>query len=87
MSEEVIVYVLITNEAVDVWRPVSAERIAGDVYRLSRTIPDEDEVWQFPAGSTVRCKQKTFPDGTIALVAFETDGEQLAQPDASSGSR
>ena len=30
-----------------------------------------DETWQFPAGSIVRCEQKRFADGTRGMAAVE----------------
>ena len=43
------VYVYLLNEGTDVWRPVRAEPVSGDVYRIAEQAYDaEDECWQFP---------------------------------------
>lgn len=64
------VYVYIENEAVDVWRPVEAEHVGLDTYLLIGPTPD-DEIWQFPPGSIVKCKMRQFEDGQSGLVAIE----------------
>lgn len=87
MAEKTVIYVKITNEAVDVWRPVNAARISEDIYRLPHEKPDEDEEWEFPAGSIVRCIKKTFAGGGTELVACEAADEQLAAPDRPPGGR
>ena len=40
------VYVRILNEDVEVWRPVAAEHLGGDLYRLIEAAPNEEQ-WQF----------------------------------------
>jgi hypothetical protein len=39
-----MVYIALLDEGVDVWRPVNAEHVGGDLYRLTGEIPD-GEVW------------------------------------------
>lgn len=51
----VTVYVKLLDEDVDVWRPVLAEHLDGDRYRLVGETP-EDEVWPFATGDIVNCK-------------------------------
>lgn len=61
------VYVELRDEAVDVWRAVTATLEEEGVYRL----PDEqplDEIWAFPPGSPVRCEHRVFAEGA-GLVA------------------
>jgi hypothetical protein len=66
------IYVRLLNEGVDVWRPVDASRLQGDVYRIgTENQHPEDEEWEFGAGELIRCRERTFSGGTVGLVAFE----------------
>jgi hypothetical protein len=51
------VYVALLDEGTDCWRPVQAEHMSGDVYRLCGP-KHEDEVWEFQPGELVRCKPR-----------------------------
>ncbi len=62
------VHVRITNEAVNVWRPVSAQRLSASVYRLSEALPPEDEAWSFGPGEDVVVEPRG-DDGTLVAVA------------------
>ena len=68
------IHVYMPAEAVDVWRPVAAEHLGGDLYRIVDT-PPLGEVWQFNQGDIVRCRARRLSgDGgrlTDCLVAFE----------------
>jgi hypothetical protein len=64
------VYVQLLNEAVDVWRPVVAEHVEGDKYRLIGPKPD-DETWPFAVGDVVRCEPRRLSGGVVP-VACET---------------
>jgi hypothetical protein len=69
--ESTTVYVSLLDEGVDVWRPVSAEHIGDDVYRIAGEPPDpEDEKWQFLPGQHVRCRLQHLSEGEF-LVAYE----------------
>lgn len=75
------VHVALLDEGVNVWRPVPARRISGDLYELLR--PDDydadDEKWQFPPGSIVRCAPRMTSSGTIlAAVSEATPNRQAA---------
>lgn len=59
MINTTTVYVALLDEGVDVWRPVQAEHVGGDLYRLTGERPD-DEAWFFGAGDVVRCKERTL---------------------------
>jgi hypothetical protein len=61
------IYVELLDEAVDVWRPVSAVEEAPGIYRLPATSP-VDETWAFEPGRAVRCEPRELSDG-LALVA------------------
>ena len=63
------IYVPLQNEGTDVWRPVEAHHVGGNVYQLPATGPPEEE-WRFSAGSFIRCKRNHFADGTVGLVAY-----------------
>ncbi len=53
-AEEIYVYLL--DESVDVWRPVRAEHLGGDLYRIvSQPYDPEIESWQFEPGDSVVC--------------------------------
>ena len=63
------IYVALLDEGVDVWRPVQAERVRTGVFRILPMNPDpEDERWEFPPGSVVRCEEREVSEGR-ALVA------------------
>ena len=67
---ETTIYVELLDEGTPTWRPVRAERTADGTYRIVSWSPDpEDETWQFPSGSVVRCEWKQFSDGCKHLVA------------------
>jgi hypothetical protein len=65
------IYVELLGEGVAVWRPVEAERLEDGAYRILSQPPDRTEAWKFPAGSVVRCEEKTFSGGLKGLVARE----------------
>jgi hypothetical protein len=57
MSNTATVYVALLDENVDVWRPVQAEHVGGDLYRLTGEQPP-DEAWPFAVGDVVKCKMR-----------------------------
>ena len=69
MKEKSQIYVALLDEGVDVWRPVDAERVQGDDYKLAGSVPD-GEKWEFQPGDVVRCHERTFADGHTGLCAF-----------------
>lgn len=65
------IYIALLNEGIDVWRPVLAVRRADDLFEIvSRNDDPEDESWEFPSGSLVRCETKQLSCGQH-LVAVE----------------
>ena len=61
------IFMPLANEGIDVWRPVEAYHIGGDVYIVLRSgvyDPAEEE-WEFPPGSVVVCEKRMTPDGEI----------------------
>jgi hypothetical protein len=61
------IYVALLNEGVDVWRPVHAVPLDGDLYRIEDSVPVEED-WEFPPGSVVRCERRE-PDDDSRLFA------------------
>jgi hypothetical protein len=60
------IFVRLVDEAVDVWRPVPAELVSGDVYRISDQLVDEPvEGWEFAPGSTVVCERIETSGGSV----------------------
>jgi len=73
-SDDSAVFVRLLGEGTVVYRPSPATRIAEDVYRLERPkdYDPDDETWEFPPGSTVRCERRML-DGSPAMVAVTLD--------------
>jgi hypothetical protein len=70
MSEEqVVILVELLDEGVECWRPVAAQRLSEDTYRIVDPVP-EGETWQFQPGQIVRCKRRRLSDG-VRLTAYE----------------
>jgi hypothetical protein len=64
-----IIYMYLPDEAVDVWRPVQAEKLGADLYRVLGPVP-EDEVWQFPPAAIVRVQMKRLEGGDFPVAAY-----------------
>jgi hypothetical protein len=73
VGTKVLVYVMLLDEDVDVWRPVTAEITSHGCYKITGNQPD-DERWEFEPGMSVHCKERRFKDGTLGLVATERAG-------------
>ena len=71
------IYVRLLEEAVDVWRPVSAAILGEGRYRIISEPPDpENEKWEFQFGDVVHCIEKELMDGAKPvsfLVAVSKD--------------
>ena len=65
------IYIYLLDEGTDVWRPVSAERVHDDIYRVTGTPPDGTETWEFATGDTVRCREQSLASGERRLVTYE----------------
>jgi hypothetical protein len=65
MTEQI--FVALMDEDVSVWRPVQAEKIATDTYRIAPNVDPGQlgESWEFPPGSTVICQPRDTADGKI----------------------
>ena len=69
MTTEIFVELL--GEAVEVYRPVQAALVSEGVFRIESKKTDPDEVWRFPPGSVVRCRNTSFSGGEACLLAYE----------------
>jgi hypothetical protein len=61
----ITIYVRLLDEGTDCWRPTQAEQMSEGIFRLLPTAnydPD-DEHWEFPPGTLVRCQTKRFRYG------------------------
>ena len=64
------IYVQLLDEGTDVWRPVSAELMSAEIYRIVGDAPDPaTERWEFMPGELVRCRIQRLSDGD-SLVAY-----------------
>jgi hypothetical protein len=68
MAEIATIYIALLNEGTDVWKPVTAQHLHDDVFRVIGPMP-EDEKWAFPPGAVVMCKRQAFRDGSQGSVA------------------
>jgi hypothetical protein len=68
------VYMALLDEGVDVWRPVQAEHLGGNVYRiLSQSYDRTIESWQFEPGDVVLCEMVDSSDGRILAATRKAD--------------
>ena len=66
MINVVRIYIALLDEGVDVWQPVRAEHLSGDVYRiLSQSYDRTVESWQFEPGDLGVCEMVEASDGRI----------------------
>lgn len=68
MSETI--YVKLVDESVSVWRPVLAQKIQNEVYKIlpppANEIP-KDEKWEFNPGSLVEVREKLMDDHFVKV--------------------
>ena len=74
------IYIRLMDESVDVWRPVSARQVGGEIYIIdaNAALP-RGEAWEFTPGPRVRCQWRTFAEGE-GFAAVELAGESAAGP-------
>ena len=58
------------EEGTPCWRPVDAEYLGNELYRIVGEKPEE-ETWAFSVGDVVKCKMKMFQGDRAQLVAHE----------------
>lgn len=74
MTDVAQIYIALLDEGVDVWRPVQAERLSGNTYRILRQPYDRRiESWQFEPGDVVLCEMVESSDGRILAATRKAD--------------
>ncbi len=70
-SSKPVIYVRLLGEGVPVARPAYGELIRDNIFRILPTenYDPDDETWEFPPGTIVRCERKVSPDGEDTLLA------------------
>jgi hypothetical protein len=72
MSDRIQIYLALLDEGVDVWRPVQAEHLEANMYRVLEQPYDRTiECWQFDPGDVVLCEMVESSGGRI-LAAIRT---------------
>ncbi len=62
------IYVALLDEGSPCWRPVEAESLSENTFRILSSNPDpEDEKWEFSTGSIVRCEERDLSDGRFIV--------------------
>lgn len=72
MAELTQIFVELLEEGVEVYRPVQATSLGGELYRIESLQSDPSEVWRFATGSVVRCRPTRFDAGHVRLLAIES---------------
>ncbi len=59
-TKQSVIYIPLLDEGVDVWRPTEGEMVADMVFKVlpTETYDPEDEHWEFPPGTIVRCEKQ-----------------------------
>lgn len=74
MTNIVQIYIALLDEGVDVWRPVQAERLGNNTYRILDQPYDRSiESWQFEPGALVLCEMIKSRDGNILAATRKVD--------------
>jgi hypothetical protein len=64
-----VIHVNVIGQGISLLRPVQAEHIARDIYRIIEPMP-AGERWKYETGQAVRCRKQKLSSGK-ALVAYE----------------
>lgn len=67
------IYIPLLNDETQSWRPVEAERVGTNTYRVVAFKP-EDEEWPVTTNDIVQCKLQKFSDGTQGLAVILPEG-------------
>lgn len=73
-NNNIEIYVYLLAEGTHVWRPVQAEKLSDNLFRIISINPNpEDENWQFSAGDIVKCEERILSNSNPikCLVAIE----------------
>jgi hypothetical protein len=74
MTNNVQIYLALLDEGVDVWRPVQAEHLDANVYRILEQPYDRTiESWQFEPGDVVLCEMIESSGGRILAATRKAD--------------
>jgi len=74
VSDLTEIFVSLLDEQVDVWRPVQAEHLRENVYKIvEQPYDEEDETWQFEPGDEVVCELIESSDGRILAATGRAD--------------
>jgi hypothetical protein len=74
MTKSVQIYVALVDEGVDVWRPVQAEHLGDNLFRiLDQSYDRAIESWQFEPGDVVLCEMIESSDGRILAAIRKAD--------------
>ena len=65
-----MVYVKLRNEGTDVWRPVEAEAVGTNPYRIL-SHPTDDEFWPVSRNEIVECEIRMLSGGEHLVVKKE----------------
>lgn len=76
LEARVTVYVELVDEAVEVYRPVLATPLGGDLYRLDSGPEAPEEAWSFKPNAVVRCRPVRFEQGPGLLAVEAVDQEE-----------
>ena len=77
MTEKI--YIPLLDEGTNVWRPIQAEKVGPDTYRIPAHYDPgaHGEQWEFQPGATVVCQPTKTSDGTIlAAVRLASSGRR-----------
>jgi hypothetical protein len=68
------IFVYLPDEQVEVWRPVQAEHLRENVYKIvEQPYDEEDETWQFEPGDEVVCELIDSNEGRILAATRRAD--------------
>lgn len=69
MNEAVVkIHVALLGEGTKVWRPVRANLVSDNIYRIIEQPYDRgSETWEFTPGSEVVCEQQYLSGGTVLV--------------------
>ena len=74
MSRLTEIFVYLPDEQIDVWRPVQAEHLRENVYKIvEQPYDEEDETWQFEPGDEVVCELIDSNEERILAVMRRAD--------------
>ncbi|UFH60262.1 hypothetical protein [Sulfurovum mangrovi] len=67
MNNREFIYTLLLDEGIDVWKPVEAEKLDGNRYRIleddKKAFHHYLEKWEFKMNDIVKCEYRTLTEG------------------------